>query len=116
MVVVPLYDTLGADAATYIIQHTDAAFVIFLSHIFIIIFSTIIVDNEAKVKKLLELAHTMPSLKHVVLIDALEDASLKAQVQQHGIQLHNFGDLLTVDDSEVQPDVEANPGDTYIIW
>ena len=58
MVVVPLYDTLGAEAATFIVSQAEI--------------SVVIVDSYKKAECLVQNRHNMPSLKSVIVIDSAE--------------------------------------------
>lgn len=62
LITVPLYDTLGLEAIEYIITQTDM--------------TTILVSKD-KIGLLFELAKKMPKLKHVILMESLEDALVK---------------------------------------
>ena len=55
MVVVPLYDTLGADSATYIINEAGI--------------KVIVCDSVEKMKKLLENAESTQTLKYIIVFD-----------------------------------------------
>jgi len=59
MVVVPLYDTLGPDAATYIVNQAQI--------------ELIVCDDWTKVRKLLGEPQKVPNLKFVVLTDDCPD-------------------------------------------
>lgn len=101
MVVVPLYDTLGADAATYIVQQTDMAI--------------IVVDESDKIEKLLINVSKTPTLKHIVIINSAKlDNQLVEKANENGIQIHTFDDLQN-GNVELHPDVEPKPDDLYII-
>lgn len=55
MVVVPLYDTLGPEAATFIISQAEI--------------SVVIVDSFKKAESLIKNRQNMPSLKNIIVID-----------------------------------------------
>ncbi|KAI6240163.1 Arachidonate--CoA ligase [Aphelenchoides fujianensis] len=102
MVTVPLYDTLGADAATFIVQQTEM--------------QAIVVDELDKVEKLLTNAAQTPTLKHIVLINHSKlTHALIEQAETAGIRLHKFRDLLTAGEREYHADVEPKASDLYII-
>lgn len=102
MVVVPLYDTLGAEAATFILEHTEA--------------EVVIVDDAKKAQKLLEFTKETPKLKHVVLIEHDDSStSLSAIKAPDGIEVHSFSALRAFGREHTVDDVEARPEDTYII-
>ncbi|CAI2349377.1 unnamed protein product [Caenorhabditis sp. 36 PRJEB53466] len=58
MVVVPLYDTLGAEAAAFIISQADI--------------SVVIVDSFKKAECLISNRHNIPTLKQIIVIDGHE--------------------------------------------
>lgn len=76
----------------------------------------IIVDDPDKIEKLLVNIDNMPTLKHIVLINAdrLSD-DLGTKARKHGLKIHKF-DKLQNDQNDVHPDVEPSPDDLYIIW
>ncbi|KAE9550027.1 hypothetical protein FO519_006755 [Halicephalobus sp. NKZ332] len=103
MVTVPLYDTLGAEAAAYIVQQADI--------------EVIFVDDISKIKKLLDSASQMPSLKHIVLISkeskALEPVESLAKSQN--IQLHLFEEIRRLGETSLVDDIPPRPDDLFII-
>ncbi|CAD5221891.1 unnamed protein product [Bursaphelenchus xylophilus] len=102
MVTVPLYDTLGADAAKFIVKDTGM--------------QIIVVDNGAKVQRLLSTIEETPSLKHIVVIKESEVTSeLLEEGTKKNVKIHTFSHLLHVGETDVQPDVEPTPDDMFII-
>ncbi|KAI6235242.1 Arachidonate--CoA ligase [Aphelenchoides besseyi] len=102
IVVVPLYDTLGPEAAKFIVQQTEM--------------QAIVVDDLDKLEKLLTNAYEMPTLRHIVLInhegmgnDVIERANAA------NIQIHKFDELLQIGEANIATDVEPKPDDLYII-
>ncbi|XP_028412435.1 long-chain-fatty-acid--CoA ligase 5-like [Dendronephthya gigantea] len=74
MVSVPLYDTLGSDACTFIINHSNIS---------------LIVCDENKVEVLLAKAEECPKLKHIITIgDVKEEVEQKAG--KRGIMVKSF--------------------------
>lgn len=59
MVVVPLYDTLGAEAATFIISQAEI--------------SVVIVDSFKKAESLIKNRENMPTLKNIIVIDSADE-------------------------------------------
>jgi long-chain acyl-CoA synthetase len=102
MVTVPLYDTLGADAVSYIVQQTEI--------------EAIVVEDEAKIKKILDASSSMPSLRHLIAIkpEAVTPELLEKAVLV-GIQLHRFDELVEEGKNDAQQDVVPTPDDTYMI-
>lgn len=73
-----------------------------------------IVDNTEKAKRLLEQREQIPNLKHIIIIDN----NLISEISEeylHGIQLHQFENLLEIEDSNVVVDLQPTPDDIYII-
>lgn len=77
LVVVPLYETLGADACEFIIKQTDMTLVI--------------LDKGAKAKLLIDVADRMPLLKWLIVIDgsSLTD-DIREAAQRAGIKIDDF--------------------------
>ncbi|ETE59721.1 Long-chain-fatty-acid--CoA ligase 5, partial [Ophiophagus hannah] len=77
MVVVPLYDTLGAEAIVYIVNKADI--------------STVICDKPEKAETILENCKQgkMPVLKTIILMDLFDD-SLKEKGVTLGIEILYF--------------------------
>lgn len=78
MVVVPLYDTLGPDACSYIINQADIQLVI--------------VDKSKKAESLLKKHDQCPALRVLVLLESPEP-SMKTQAEALGIQVLTFSEL-----------------------
>ncbi|XP_064457794.1 long-chain-fatty-acid--CoA ligase 5-like isoform X2 [Ornithodoros turicata] len=78
MVIVPLYDTLGSAACTFIINQADI--------------ETVVCDTQEKVECLLKQVSECPKLKHIVVIkDVTEDVKKKAE--QLKITLLKYSEL-----------------------
>lgn len=101
IVIVPLYDTLGADAATYIVKQTEM--------------QIIVVDEVDKIDKLLINVSQTPTLKHVVIINAekLTNEHIE-KAKAHNVQIHKFDEFQN-GNGNLHPDVEPKPEDTYIL-
>ncbi|CAJ0580921.1 unnamed protein product, partial [Mesorhabditis spiculigera] len=98
LVVVPLYDTLGAEAADYIIQQADI--------------EVIFVDNLDKVKKLGGTSDKIPTLKHVIVIDNISPDDLPKDT---GFEIHTFAEVLNYGQQNPQKMHLPTKEDTYII-
>ncbi|GMS90586.1 hypothetical protein PENTCL1PPCAC_12761, partial [Pristionchus entomophagus] len=99
---VPLYDTLGVDAAEFIVNQCDI--------------QVIMVDNAEKTGRLIDIARRMPTLKHVVMIME-EEASeeLVERGRQAGISIHRFSDIIAEGHLHPQPETRPKEDDVYII-
>ncbi|CAB3401784.1 unnamed protein product [Caenorhabditis bovis] len=99
MVVVPLYDTLGAEAATFIVSQADI--------------SVVIVDKVAKAKNLINNAENMVTLKTILVIEA--DGFDEDDAKYHGIRLETLEHALELGDKYSYTNLLPKPDDTYII-
>lgn len=79
MVIVPLYDTLGPEACSYIIDQAEIA--------------TVICDKEDKVIPLLDSRAQTPSLKCIVHICPTLSDETRAKAKKQGIDLISFSAL-----------------------
>ncbi|TMS34949.1 hypothetical protein L596_002442 [Steinernema carpocapsae] len=81
IVVVPLYDTLGAESAAYIVRQTEI--------------SVIVVDNVEKIKKLLSNKADHPTLRHIILIENKGlDEEVAAKAKENEVEITSFKDAL----------------------
>lgn len=97
---VPLYDTLGASAISYIVNHTELS-VVFASGI--------------GFDKLIKEAKSLPSLKEIVIFDEPTPEQLQAAAATH-IKLTKFSALTVGADPAVEPE-PVTPDDTaYIMY
>ncbi|ORX48261.1 acetyl-CoA synthetase-like protein, partial [Hesseltinella vesiculosa] len=86
-IVVALYDTLGAEAIEYIVNQTDMK---------------VIVTTSDKVKNITQLKDRLPTVKHIVTMDAQVDSADKQQAEQAGLSVHLFKDVETLGASSQQ--------------
>ncbi|KFM70447.1 Long-chain-fatty-acid--CoA ligase 5, partial [Stegodyphus mimosarum] len=77
-VIVPLYDTLGPHACSFIINQADI--------------KTVICDNESKVKSILNEISNTPKLKQIIVVNNISD-TLRVRAQTLGVQLLFFKDV-----------------------
>ncbi|CAD5230381.1 unnamed protein product [Bursaphelenchus okinawaensis] len=85
--VVPLYNTLGLGAATYILNQTEAQIVI--------------CDSMEKADKILETNVQCPKVKYIAVCDLVDFSDLrKRNFKDHGIQLFSFQELLEIGQAE----------------
>uniref|UniRef100_A0A7E4W672 Long-chain-fatty-acid--CoA ligase n=1 Tax=Panagrellus redivivus TaxID=6233 RepID=A0A7E4W672_PANRE len=101
MVTVPLYDTLGPEAARFIIRQTEIR--------------VIFVDNASKAHRLLDVAEEIPSLAHIVIIGNEDIEGLRSVANANNIELHRFEDARRLGETCLAEDVLPSPKDTYII-
>ena len=112
LVSVSLYDTLGADAATYIVNHAEIP---------------VIVTSIDKIEILLKSHKEMPTLKIIICIESLADFSparpnspstatlLHAWAKDCGIQLFEFAQVEQIGKEKPRPHVPPKPDDLYTI-
>ncbi|XP_028412437.1 long-chain-fatty-acid--CoA ligase 5-like isoform X2 [Dendronephthya gigantea] len=99
LVSVPLYDTLGSDACTFIINHSDIS---------------LIVCDENKVEVLLAKAEECPKLKHIITIgDVKEEVEQKAG--KRGIMVKSFKNILELGRSNRQEKSPGKPDDIFTV-
>ncbi|KAJ1354958.1 hypothetical protein KIN20_012058 [Parelaphostrongylus tenuis] len=103
IIVVPLYDTLGSDAISFIVSQTEI--------------SVVIADTMEKARNLASIKGSMPTLKTVVLMDWHDDAStVTNEVSSTGIELLSLHEVCRQGSRNPQPRHLPNKDDTYIIW
>ncbi|XP_059142723.1 long-chain-fatty-acid--CoA ligase 5-like [Physella acuta] len=100
MVPVPLYDTLGLDACKFIINQCAM--------------EVVVVDTEARVKSLITLKPDLPSLKRVIMIEAMTD-QLKDAVEKAGLDFFSFNKMLELGKAYLKDPIVAKPEDVYSI-
>lgn len=102
MVVVPLYDTLGEDAITYIVNKADI--------------STIICDTPQKALVLIDNVEKglTPHLKLVILMDPFND-DLKERGEKCGLEVLSLLDAENLGKENYRKPVPPNPEDLSII-
>lgn len=104
MVVVPLYDSLGAEAVSFIVDQGKI--------------EVVICDGMAKLKKLLENVDEMPSLKHIVVMDWNQEMTgngIKTIAADQNIKIHGFHDLSAKGKLNPKPLRLPTIDDLYII-
>ncbi|GAB1609882.1 long-chain-fatty-acid--CoA ligase 5-like [Argonauta hians] len=100
MVLIPLYDTLGPAAATYIVNEAEI--------------SLVICDKVSKLKNLLNKKNEMASLKTIVLIEA-PDSECLALAKTTGVKLISFQEMEELGEKNPQQLVPCKPTDVCII-
>uniref|UniRef100_A0A0K0F7J9 Long-chain-fatty-acid--CoA ligase n=1 Tax=Strongyloides venezuelensis TaxID=75913 RepID=A0A0K0F7J9_STRVS len=102
IVVVPLYDTLGADAASFIVQQTEI--------------SVIFVDNLEKVESLLTSKENLSSLQYIVVIQEFEiEKNLFEKGKKVGIEIVSWKKLEALGSECLNQTNLPKKDDTYII-
>ncbi|XP_077983452.1 long-chain-fatty-acid--CoA ligase 1-like [Glandiceps talaboti] len=78
MVTVPLYDTLGPDAVSFIINQAEM--------------NIVVCDVEEKVKLLLDKADKTPILQQIIVMETVSD-EIKEKARQQTIEIISFADV-----------------------
>ncbi|XP_076439689.1 long-chain-fatty-acid--CoA ligase 5-like [Babylonia areolata] len=97
MVPVPLYDTLGIEACKYIVNQTKLC--------------TIVCDDPAKAKRLLQDAAQLPSLKRFVLTKPDMPDDLKQVGQEKNVEVLLFKDLEALGENKKREPKPPKPDD-----
>uniref|UniRef100_A0A8C5S685 Long-chain-fatty-acid--CoA ligase n=1 Tax=Laticauda laticaudata TaxID=8630 RepID=A0A8C5S685_LATLA len=102
MVVVPLYDTLGAEAIVYIVNKADI--------------STVICDKPEKAESILEIYKQgkMPQLKTIILMDLFDD-SLKEKGVTLGIEILHFQAVEALGRENYSKPIPPKPDDLCVV-
>ncbi|CAH1794140.1 unnamed protein product [Owenia fusiformis] len=94
MVLVPLYDTLGPDACTYIINQTGM--------------NTVVCDKKEKATVLLKSISETPSLKQIIVMDSM-DQGLVSAAKEKGVDILLFQDMLDFGQNNITEPVPPKP-------
>ncbi|XP_028413327.1 long-chain-fatty-acid--CoA ligase 5-like isoform X3 [Dendronephthya gigantea] len=101
LVSVPLYDTLGSDACTFIINHSDISLIV-------------CDENKVYVEVLLAKAELCPKLKHIIAIgDVKEEVEQKAG--KRGIMVKSFKNVLELGRNNRQEKSPGKPDDIFTV-
>ena len=79
LVSVPLYDTLGTEAISYIVSTTEM--------------KTVVCDKEEKVKTLLAVHQQVPLLKNIITMDKIS-SEVTTQAENEGLNIYNFENFI----------------------
>nr|CAD2169435.1 unnamed protein product [Meloidogyne enterolobii] len=110
MIVVPLYDTLGENAASYILAHCETELVM--------------LDSLKKLQNVFNMREKTPSLKNILYVGELEKEKIEEiqkKAKELNISLYFWNDLINnkIEDEEKiekeEKDNEPKPEDNYII-
>ncbi|XP_072050798.1 long-chain-fatty-acid--CoA ligase 6-like [Amphiura filiformis] len=99
---VPLYDTLGPDACSFIIDQAQM--------------STVISDTKQRIKTLLEKADESSCLKEIIaMLPSEVDDDLRSMAEQKGVSLVTFDEILEEGKSNLREPVPPKPDDLYTV-
>lgn len=95
MCVVPLYDTLGPDACTFIINQTEM--------------TCILCDSPAKAKSILNRISETPSIKTIIMIQTMDEEvkSVAQEAKKAGVNFLFFADVVSL--GELYPTSASPP-------
>ncbi|XP_070575903.1 long-chain-fatty-acid--CoA ligase 6-like [Ptychodera flava] len=100
MVTVPLYDTLGPDAVTFIINQVGM--------------KVVVCDVQAKVELLLDKADRTPTLQQIVVMETVSD-EIKETAKENNIDIISFTDVEAMGRIEPHEPVMPKPDDLLTI-
>ncbi|XP_067120704.1 long-chain-fatty-acid--CoA ligase 5-like isoform X1 [Centruroides vittatus] len=100
MVAVPLYDTLGPNSCTFIINQAEITIVI--------------CDKEEKAKTLLDEISEIPSLKTIIVMKDISD-EIKQLAEKHGIQILLFQDVEESGRTNPKSPMKPSPKDLAVV-
>jgi long-chain acyl-CoA synthetase len=98
MCAVPIYDTLGADVLSFVVQHAELM---------------VVVCSSDKIDNLLNLQNS--HLKLVVSMDKINDPSLKLKAQRQGIILMEMCEIESLGQKNLLPHRPPSPSDICTI-
>lgn len=100
MVLVPLYDTLGPEACTHIINQAEI--------------KTVVCDKNVKVKAILNRIKETPDLESIILVEEPSE-EMKELAQKHNINLTSFAELEALGEKNPQEPKPAKPDDLCVL-
>ncbi|XP_048758754.1 long-chain-fatty-acid--CoA ligase 5-like isoform X2 [Ostrea edulis] len=100
MVLVPLYDTLGPEACTHIINQAEI--------------KTVICDKNVKVNAILDKINETPNLKIVILVEE-PTSEIKKRAASHSIDLLTYSELEALGEQKPQEPKPAKPDDLCVL-
>lgn len=100
MVSVPLYDTLGKDACSYIINQTGM--------------TTVVVDKPKKAEALIANSATTPTLKTIIVFEPVTNNNI-TEAQKHNIELLTMAEVEEIGRQQRKDPVPPKPDDIFTI-
>jgi len=100
MTYVPLYDTLGAEACSYIINQTSM--------------SMVICDTEKKLQMILDTIDNTPSLKTAVVLQPISN-ELRVLAKEKGIDVSTYDEMIELGERNLRAPVPPKPDSTATI-
>ncbi|KAI2798292.1 hypothetical protein BLOT_013411 [Blomia tropicalis] len=102
IVVIPIYDTLGANVASFIANQAEM--------------TCITCDKTLRIDQIIEQASQFTTLKHIILMDSEQITDqLRDQVSTCGFQLHTMQEVEMMGQKNPQPDHAPSVNDLAII-
>lgn len=100
MTVVPLYDTLGPNACTFVVNQAGIELVV--------------VDTEHRFEALISQASVLTTLKHIIVIQPLI-LSFRAKARSFGINVHSIEEIEELGRTKPKPVRKPRPADLAVI-
>ncbi|XP_033096900.1 long-chain-fatty-acid--CoA ligase 1-like [Anneissia japonica] len=100
MVSVPLYDTLGSDACSYIINKGNIA--------------SVIVDTDERARKLISDVSEMKCLKRIIMVEEISE-DLKRIAEKEAVELLGFYDIIELGKNNLQEPMPPQPTDLHTV-
>ncbi|XP_071953452.1 long-chain-fatty-acid--CoA ligase 5-like [Antedon mediterranea] len=100
MVSVPLYDTLGPEACSYIVNKANIA--------------TVIIDTEERARKFLQNVLEMKCLKRIIMLEHISQ-DLKIIAENGQVEILKFYDVINLGMTDLQEPVPPKPSDLHTI-
>jgi len=94
MVYVPLYDTLGPDACTYIINHTSMR--------------AVICDSMKRARDMIQNAPKSPDLRYIIVINDFEDGNLE-DARKYNIKVLSYEQMMFMGKKKLQEPIPPQP-------
>ncbi|VDK36490.1 unnamed protein product [Taenia asiatica] len=101
LITVPLFDTLGEEALLYICKQTEL--------------SVVVCDTAAQALKLLNLAETIPFVKHLIIMNTGDDLTALRARAGDAIQVFTFTEILTRGEASPLETMPSEPDDLALI-
>ena len=98
--VVPLYDTLGPNACTYIINQAGI--------------ECVVVDSQHRLEALISQANNLTRLKHIVVIDKIME-SFKSKATGFGFKVHTIEEVERLGRASPREPLKPRPRDLAVI-
>lgn len=100
IIIIPLYDTLGAEASSFIIKQAEI--------------ETVICDTEDKVKRLISKRNEITTLKHIIMINDVSKETIQL-AKDEGIKIHLFKEIEELGEKHHTENLLPSPSDICLV-